>query len=413
MSVVAVLRARSDRIPRSWRVPAWCAAIAVATAGAAVLATISIAGWDPTVLVRMAEEEPLAPLARETDPDFKFVHYHGRGDGVSYYAIARDPLARGPERDLFTWPAYRYGHPGYSWLAWVLTLGNAALIPYAFLLLNLVGMGVAGAAAALVARQLGYTEWAGLAIAVNPGLVYSATIDTSEPVAAALLLVALLLWLRGRWKAALPVIAALCFMKEWFVLVPVGLALWELLRFARTRRPELRLRCGALVLTIVPFGLWYLYVLLHFGEWPASPTADFLQLPPTGWIQTARTAAEMGTGTFDRVVTGHVTVPLLAVAGAALAFGAFRALRLRTPVDAVYLAFMPVVFAMNQWGLLYAKDMIREVAIPFVLLPVVIGGYASVRPGTRDGGGPAEPSDSTGRRGSAIASTGEPGGVGT
>jgi hypothetical protein len=252
VSVVSALRARRNPIPHACRIPVWCAGIALATSVAAVLATVSIAGWNPTVLVRMAEEQQLAPLARAADPDFVFVHYHGRGDGVSYYAIARDPLARGEEHRLFTWPAYRYGHPGYSWLAWALTLGSAALVPYAFLVLNLVGMGVAGAAASLIARELGYTEWAGLAIALNPGLIYSTTIDTSEPVAAALLLVVLLLWLRGRWRLALPLIVALCFMKEWFVLVPVGLALWEPLRFVRTRRPELRVRSGALVLTIVP-----------------------------------------------------------------------------------------------------------------------------------------------------------------
>jgi hypothetical protein len=361
------------------RIPAWCAAFALATSGLAVMATLSVAGWTPTVLVRMAQEEELAPLARADDPDFRFVHYHGRGDGVSYYAIARDPLARGEEHELFTWPAYRYGHPGYSWLAWLLTLGNTGLVPLALLVLNLLGMAVAGAAASLLARELGSTAWAGLAVGLNPGLVYSTTIDTSEPVAAALLLAVCLLWVRGRWTIALPLIVALCFMKEWFVLVPVALGLWELLRFARTRRPDLPRRVGALVVTIVPFGLWYLYVLLRFDEWPASPTRDFLQLPPTGWIQTARAAAERGTGEFDGVVTGHSAVPLLAVAAAALLFGVIRALRLRTPVDVVYLAFMPVVFAMNQWGLLYTKDMIRELAIPFVLLPLVVATSASAR----------------------------------
>ena len=83
MSVVAALWGRKNPIPRSWRIPAWCAVIAVATAAAAVLATVSVAGWNPTVLVRMAEEQELAPLARAADPDFVFVHYHGRGDGVS------------------------------------------------------------------------------------------------------------------------------------------------------------------------------------------------------------------------------------------------------------------------------------------------------------------------------------------
>ena len=211
-------------------------------------------------------------------------------------------------------------------------------------------------------------------MALNPGLVYATTIDTSEPVAAGLLAVVLLLWLRGRRVAALPLIAALCFMKEWFVLVPVGLALWELVQMLRRRRRDGWRRVGALVLSIVPFGLWYLYVLLRFDEWPASPTRDFLQLPPTGWIQTARTAAEMGLDSFDRLVTGHVAVPLLATLAVAFAIGIVRALRLRTPIDPVYLMFMPIVFAMNTWGLLYAKDAIREVAIPLLLLPAVLAG---------------------------------------
>ena len=388
-------RPSRNRIPPGWRVPLACAAVAVASVCLAVLATVSVADWNVTVLVRMAAEEPMAPLARETDPEFAFVHYHGRGDGVSYYAIARDPLARGDEHDLIQWPAYRYGHPGYSWLARVVAFGSVGLLPIALLLLNLIGMGVAGAAASLVARDLGYSPWGGLVVALNPGLVYATTIDTSEPVAAGLLAAVLLLWLRGRRVAALPLIAALCFMKEWFVLVPVGLALWELVRMLRRRRRDGWRRVAALVLSIVPFGLWYLYVLLRFDEWPASPTRDFLQLPPTGWVQTARTAAEMGMDSFDRLVTGHVTVPLLATLAVAFLLGIARAIRLRTPIDPVYLMFMPIVFAMNTWGLLYAKDALREVAIPLLLLPAVLAGRriaGAEGSSPQSGPGPASPS---------------------
>jgi hypothetical protein len=375
-------RSPRNPLPRAWRIPLACATVAIASACLAVLATVSIADWNVTVLVRMAAEEPMAPVARETDPDFVFVHYHGRGDGVSYYAIARDPLARGDEHDLIQWPAYRYGHPGYSWLARVIAFGSVSLLPVVLLLLNLIGMGVAGAAASLVARDLGYSAWGGLVVALNPGLVYATTIDTSEPVAAGFLAVVLLLWLRGRRVAALPMIAALCFMKEWFVLVPVGLALWELVQMLRRRRRDGWRRVAALVLSIVPFGLWYLYVLLRFDEWPASPTRDFLQLPPTGWIQTARTAAEMGVDSFDRLVTGHVAVPLLATLAVAFLIGIVRGFRLRTPIDPVYLMFMPIVFAMNTWGLLYAKDAIREVAIPLLLLPGVLAGRRIAQSGS-------------------------------
>ena len=137
-------------------------------------------------------------------PGFEFVDYDGRGDGVYYYAVARDPLALGDEHKLFELSAYRYGHPGYSWAAWLLTGGEGKFIPYAFLLLNLAGMGVAAGAASLISRELGHSAWGGLFVALNPGLVYATTIDTNEPVSTALLALVLLAWLRGRWILALP-----------------------------------------------------------------------------------------------------------------------------------------------------------------------------------------------------------------
>jgi hypothetical protein len=69
---------------------------------------------------------------------------------------------------------------------------------------------------------------------------------------------------------------------------------------------------------------------------------------------------------------------------------------------------MPVVFAMNEWGLLHVKDMIRELAIPLVLLPAVVAGYASVPFAVRAGG---EPVAAPGETGAPVpaARVGEPG----
>lgn len=354
------------------RVALACACVAIVTAAIASATVMSVADWNVTVLVRMAAEQQLAPLARETDPGFAFVHFDGRGDGAYYYAIARDPLARGDAHTLFVWPAYRYGHPGLSWAAWLLTAGNAALVPFAFLLLNLAGMGVAAAGASFIARDLGHSPWGGLTIALNPGLVYATTIDTSEPLAAGLLALALLAWLRGRRALGLIPLAALCFMKEWFVLVPLGLAVWELLQLRRVGRRAALGRVAAIAASVVPFGAWYVYVIVRFGGWPAAPAGDLIQLPLTGWAQTARRAADIGTGTFDGVVVGHLALPLLAVFGLAFVLGIARAARFRSPIDPVYLAFMPVVLGLNWFNLLYAKDLIRTTAIPLALLSAVL-----------------------------------------
>jgi hypothetical protein len=368
------------RVTPTWRIAATCAALAVVAAFGAALVTISIADWNVTVLVRMAREQPLASLAEKSDPDFAFVDFDGRGDGVYYYAVARDPLARGPEHELFVWSAYRYGHPGYSWAAWLLTAGNPVLIPFAFLLLNLVGIGAAAAAASFISHELGHTPWAGLLVALNPGLIYATTIDTSEPVAAALLALVLLAWLQRRWRLGLPALILLSFMKEWFVLVPLALGLWELLSWRQDGLRRALARSAAIWASLAPFGLWYLYVTVHFAGWPAAPAGDLLQLPLTGWVQTARLGARFGTETFDHVLVGHVTVPLLTVMGIAFALGIVRALRLRSPIDLAYLAFMPIVFGLNSANLLYTKDTIRTLAIPLALVPAVLASCAVRRP---------------------------------
>lgn len=357
---------------RTTRVALACALAAAATSLGAALVSISVAGWNVTALVRMPEEQPLAELARASDPDFAFVHYHGRGDGASYYAIARDPFARGDEHRLIEWSAYRYGHPGYSWTARLVSFGRLELIPYAFLLLNVLAMGVAGAMASLISRELGHSPWGGLVVALSPGLIYATTIDTAEPVGAALLGVALLAWLTGRWKLALPALVALLFVKEWFVLVPLGLAVWELLQLRRVGRRAVAVRVAALGACILPFAFWYAYVVRLFGEWPAAPAGELLQLPLTGWARTMRLGADLGMQSFDKVVVGHVAVPVLAALGLALLVGAIRSLRLQNPIHPVFLAFMPVVLGLNSLNLLYTKDLMRTLAIPLCLLPAVV-----------------------------------------
>ena len=233
----------------------------------------------------MAPEQPLATVARESDLGLRSSTSTGGGT-ASFYAIARDPLALGEHR-MFMWAAYRYGHPGFSWMASLLSLGNPVLIPYVFLLLNLRRHGTAAAAVSLIGRELGFSPWAGLLVALNPGLVYATTIDTASrsPPPSSSCPPAV----DTRSLEAGLARAVLCFMKEWFVLVPLGLAVWEITKMIRQDRAPWR-RLAGLALSIAPFAAWYLYVIVRFGEWPASPTRDLLQVPPIGWIQTARAA---------------------------------------------------------------------------------------------------------------------------
>src|SRR5207244_4429878 len=106
---------------------------------------------------------------------------------------------------------------------------------------------------------LGWTPWGGLAVALNPGLVYAVAADTSEPLGAALLLGGLLAYARGRLRWAVVLFAGLCLVKEPLVLVPLAIGAWELWR---RRRPPV------VVAAIVPAAVWWLYVRIQLGSFP-------------------------------------------------------------------------------------------------------------------------------------------------
>ena len=111
-----------------------CALAAMATAGLAAGPAIASVGGKSTVLVRMSSTEPMAALARETDPRFYFVQPEDHYDGAYFYAIARDPFATGDEHKLIDQAPYRYSHGGYGLLAWLLSFGRLSMIPNVLLI---------------------------------------------------------------------------------------------------------------------------------------------------------------------------------------------------------------------------------------------------------------------------------------
>jgi hypothetical protein len=363
---------------RDRKVAALCAAIAVAVSGAAVIASIEARGWSPTTLVRMGSTEPISQLARDADPDFRFVSPAAHYDGVYYYAIARDPLAWGEVHRLIDYPAYRYGHPGYGWLAWLLSLGQAEAVPAALLAINLLAVAVAAFTASVLARDYGWSPWGGLVVAFNPGVVYSVTADTSEPLGLAVLALALLAWKRQRLVLATVALVALCLVKEPFVFVPLGLALWEGIEAARGRRSsDLERRLALLAAGPLALAAWYVYLRLGYGHFPFSEAQGLTTVPPGGWLDSFRRGASLAVGDFDQSQIGAAVVPLLAVCAGLLLFGIAAALRVRTPFDTVYLLFALVAFSLSWLGVLYPKDLFRELVVPLALVPAVLAGAAA------------------------------------
>ena len=344
-------------------VPLACALAALATATAAVGASLHWQEWNTSSLVRMHDKLGIAKLAVKDDPSFKLRGESGFYDGAYFYAIARDPIATGRAHQLLDEPApYYWGHPGYGWLAWVASGGGRpTAIPDALLAVGLICIFAAGWAASLLARTLGWTPWGGLAVALNPGLVYAVSVDTSEPLGAALLVGGLLAYARGRLGWTIALLAALCLVKEPLALVPLAIGAWELWR---------RRTVPLVVLAVVPAAVWWLYVRIQLGAFPFGQGSSRLAKPLIGWWRALLDAAAQSWNPgVDTSQMGQAAVALIIVTGSALLVAAIYALRLRTVVHPAYLALVVLYACITSKGVQYPKDLIRELAIVLTLLP--------------------------------------------
>jgi hypothetical protein len=351
-------------LPPRYLIPVACSLAALASAGAGVVASLHWQAWDTSSLVRMHDTLPVAKLAVHDDPTFKLRHGSGFYDGAFFYAIARDPLATGRAHHLLKEAPYYWGHPGYGWLAWLVSGGGeATAVPDALLAVGLLSILVAGAAASLLAGAIGWSPWGGLVAALNPGLVFAVYSDTSESLQAALLLLGLVAYMRGRRGWALGLFAALCFVKEPLALVPLAIAAWELWR---TRRPPL------VAAAVLPAALWWLYVRIHLGAFPFGLGGERLTAPLLGWKRALFAAAlQSWNPGVDTAQLGEAAVALIIVFGLAILVAGVVALRLCTVVAPAFLALAALYACITPNGVQYPKDLIRELAVVMTLLPFV------------------------------------------
>jgi hypothetical protein len=352
-------------MPRRHLVPLACALAAFASAGAGVVVSLHWQGGNTSSLVRMHETLRISKLATRSDPSFTLRGNSGFYDGAFFYAIARDPLATGEAHRLLREAPYYWGHPAYGWLAWIASAGGRPrLVPDALLGIGLLAMLVAGAAASLLARSVGWSPWGGLAVALNPGLVFAVNTDTSEPLGAALLLLGLTAYIRGRRGWALGLLAALCFVKEPLVLVPLAIGAWELWR---TRRPPL------VALAVVPAALWWVYLRIQLGAFPVGQGRERLTAPFLGWLHGLSGAARQSWDPgVDTAQLGQAAVALIIVVGLAIVVAAVVAFRLRNVVAPAFLAIAALYACITPNGVQYPKDLIRELALVLILLPFVL-----------------------------------------
>lgn len=329
-----------------------------------------------TSAVHVTAQDPIAPYLANVIPRFQFTGQGTHYDGTYYLAMALDPLARGTAHTLIDLAPYRYGHPLYSWLTWLLSGAHPPLMPWILALLNLVAMTIATWAGARLLTRAGLTPWLALIVSAHPGLLFAVANDTSEPLSVALLLLLLVHWRDGRIDVdALALLSGLlAFAKEPNVLVLVAAAL--LLTVRAIRRPEersaaLRRVAAALLGPVLLVG-WYLYVRHTFGQAPNDYETGNLGVPFLGLLDTLQRAgwAQVSGEIPWRMMS--VTPPLL-IMYATLYAVALRVL-FRSPslLSAAAATQIAISVCMGWRTALFPQELLRLQAVPTVLAVLAI-----------------------------------------
>ncbi len=178
-------------------------------------------------------------------------------DGQFGYYIARDPSNAAQYIDV---PAYRFQRILMPAVAWLLSLGNAALIPWLFLITGLVSLASGTALFEYLLRREGVSRWYALTYGLTLGTFGAVRLSLPEPLAYALALAGLLLFLRQRWLwSALP-FALAALTRETTLLIPAACGLYLL----ANRRWREAISFG--LLTLLPFAAWQAILYAHFGS---------------------------------------------------------------------------------------------------------------------------------------------------
>jgi hypothetical protein len=347
-------------------IPFTCAAIAAVLTMLVAIPLLRPVGWNLSALPHVAgPATPMGRKALEIDPSFHVVS--GGYDGQFYWGIAVDPLARGYVHQRFDNAPYRYGHPLLGWVGWAISLGKPRWVPAALFITCFLSMLAAAFVASRFAQERGRSGWEGLAIALNPGLLFAATHDLTEPLSAALLFGGLLAYARGRRVVAVVAFALLVLSKEQFALVPAGVALWELIRGAR------RLRTVALLAASgIPAVVWWIYARAQLGAW-FTRGAWAIDTPFAGWKRTILDAGAWSySSDYYQFLSGEATLVVVVSLLAVFAITAVRAARIRTPLEVVYLLLAALTVCLV-WDATYIlRDALRNVSIILALVPFVV-----------------------------------------
>jgi hypothetical protein len=346
------------------RPPFACAAAALVAAAVMTGVALNRGQWSPSALAHVNARTGMGRAARAVDPGFR-TWQTGAYDGQFYWGIAIDPLAQGTLHRAFDKPSYRYGHPLYGWLGWFISADQAAAVPFALIAIALAAMAVAAGAAALLGIARGLSGWQGLIVALSPGLIASVSQDLGEPLAAALLLSALLALARNRVVIAWGLLALLPLAKEPLLLAILVVVCCEFIA-GRSRR------AAFYAVALVPALAWWIYARVTLGAWFTTGTTALGQ-PVVGWWSTfcgsaGRVHGLLAPGNPGRVVGIVILICLLVF----LIITGLSALRRPGVLELSYVALALVAVCLAANATAAFTTALRNTAFLLALAPFVL-----------------------------------------
>ena len=161
---------------------------------------------------------------------------YGGYDGQFYYRMALAPASL--QRTMFGISidsAYRFVRIGYPALAWLLSAGQHAAVPYVLAVINVLALAAIATLGGIFAQEAGRHALWGLLLASYFGLATSVARDLTEPLAAACLVGAILAYRHRHWLTAAGLFAFAGLTRETALVAPFALAIVRLVAMARRR----------------------------------------------------------------------------------------------------------------------------------------------------------------------------------
>jgi len=322
-------------------------------------------------LLQVGEASDVRPLIESQLGEVPLASGPGH-DGQIYYAIGLD-LTGDEVGPLLDHAAYRYRrilYPLFSSGFGVLE-GTALLV--GMIVVTIASTAVASGATAVLGTRLGISEWAALAVLLNPGVWLSVRLLTSDTLALALMMVGLMtMGARLAWPAVSFALSTLA--KDVYLVTPIGLAI------GRDRKRWVLAGISLLVLLA-----WMTWLTLTFGD--GFTGRGNLALPLLGIVDGAANWPDLDVEELTYLGFGLVTV----LAG--LVVGITRSTWLRWPI----LGWSALALISSNWVWDFGNNAARAFA-PLAVLVVLAFGAEKL------------PEDEAGQ---ATAATGEPSGSAT